>query len=122
MEQNCVELFVIDMEIMVNFYHDVLGLETNWNGETKAELSRGIIRMIMYDVKRHEIKISKTYIYPVGTLKIEFNLDADAVDRTYKELIDLGAKSVLPPETNESGQRTCCLADPEGNKLKFKSI
>ena len=34
----------------------------------------------------------------------------------------MGAKPVLSPETEEWGQRTCYIADPEGNLIEIGSF
>ena len=45
-----------------------------------------------------------------------------AVDRTYQEVISKGAVSVMPPRTEPWGQRTCYIADPEGNLIEIGSF
>ena len=37
------------------------------------------------------------------------------VDKEYERAISLGAKPVFAPTTEPWGQRTCYIADPEGN-------
>jgi catechol-2,3-dioxygenase len=36
MEIKCVGLFVNNMETMVTFYRDIIGLKTKWNGRKNA--------------------------------------------------------------------------------------
>ncbi len=45
-----------------------------------------------------------------------------AVDRTYDEVIKKGAISILKPTTEPWGQRTCYVADPEGNLIEIGSF
>ena len=45
-----------------------------------------------------------------------------AVDRTYQEVVAKGAKPILPPTTEPWGQRTCYIADPEGNLVEIGSF
>ena len=44
------------------------------------------------------------------------------VDLRYRELIEKGAASVLEPTTEPWGQRTCYIADPEGNLIEIGSF
>ena len=43
----------------------------------------------------------------------------EEVDKAYSEVISKGAVSVLAPETEPWGQRTCYIADPEGNLIEI---
>ncbi len=45
----------------------------------------------------------------------------EEVDEKYKEVISKGAVSVLEPSTEPWGQRTCYIADPEGNLIEIGS-
>ena len=42
-----------------------------------------------------------------------------AVDREFERVTALGAVCVMPPETMPWGQRTCYIADPEGNLVEI---
>lgn len=42
--------------------------------------------------------------------------------KQYKRVIALGATSVLEPTTEPWGQRTCYIADPEGNLIEIGSF
>ena len=46
----------------------------------------------------------------------------EEVDVEYKRAIDKGATSVLEPTTEPWGQRTCYIADPEGNLIEIGSF
>ncbi|AEF84295.1 glyoxalase family protein [Treponema primitia ZAS-2] len=126
MEIACIGLFVKNMEIMVKFYRDIIGLNTNWNGEPNADLEAGNCRLIMFGRNDFENMVSKSFVYPRGlngTMEIAFNLKTyDAVDKKYKRLIELGAESLFPPTTMPWGQHTCYIADPEGNLLEIGSF
>ena len=43
------------------------------------------------------------------------------MDAAYKKAVENGAVSVLPPELEPWGQRTCYIADPEGNLIEIGS-
>ena len=45
----------------------------------------------------------------------------DEVDAAFRHTVANGAVSVLPPETEPWGQRTCYIADPEGNLIEIGS-
>jgi len=127
MEIDCIGLFVNNIETMVKFYRDIIGLKTGWkNGEPYAEFEAGNCRLIMYGRNDFEKMVSKRFNYPKGlngTLEISFNQkNYDDVDKEYKRLMDLGVTSVFPPTNMEWGQRTCYVADPEGNLLEIGSF
>ena len=46
----------------------------------------------------------------------------EEVDKAYADAIAKGAVSVLEPETEPWGQRTCYIADPEGNLVEIGSF
>ncbi|MDR2709114.1 MAG: VOC family protein [Elusimicrobiota bacterium] len=126
MEINCIGLFVNDMEKMVKFYRDIIGLETDWNGEPNAEFKAGSCRLIMFGRKDFENMVSKKFNYPKGlngSMEIAFSIkNYGEVDREYKRLMDLGVENVFAPTTMPWGERTCYFADPEGNLLEFGSF
>ncbi|WP_010253886.1 VOC family protein [Treponema primitia] len=126
MEIDCIGLFVNNMETMVEFYRDVIGLKTNWNGEPNADFEAGKCRLIMFGRNDFENMVSKQFNYPKGlngTAEIAFTLKTfDEVDTEYKRLINLGVENVFPPTTMPWGQRTCYVADPEGNLLEIGSF
>jgi uncharacterized glyoxalase superfamily protein PhnB len=123
MEIDCIGLFVNNMETMVNFYRDIVGFKTNWNGGPNAEFEAGNCRFIMFGRNNFENMVSKQFNYPKGlngTMEIAFNLKTyDDVDKEYKRLMDLGVENIFPPTTMPWGQRTCYGADPEGNLLEI---
>ena len=47
--------------------------------------------------------------------------DAQLVDEQYQNAISKGATSLLEPTTEPWGQRTCFIADPEGNVIEIGS-
>ena len=44
------------------------------------------------------------------------------VDKEYQHALTNGAASVLPPTTEPWGQRTCYVADPDGNLIEIGSF
>jgi len=120
-------LFVTNLEKMVTFYRDIIGLETSWKkGEPNAEFQTGECKLIMYGRKDFEKMTSQEYGYPKGnngTMEIAFEMKTyNDVDKEYKRLMDLGVKSIFPLTTMEWGQRTSYVADPEGNLIEIESF
>ena len=46
----------------------------------------------------------------------------DEVDLEYAKAVEKGAQSILEPTTEPWGQRTCYIADPEGNLIEIGSF
>ena len=46
----------------------------------------------------------------------------EEVDKSFAEVVSKGATPVLEPETEKWGQRTCYIADPEGNLIEIGSF
>ena len=45
----------------------------------------------------------------------------EEVDASFRRVVDNGAVPVMEPATEPWGQRTCCIADPEGNLIEIGS-
>ena len=46
----------------------------------------------------------------------------EEVDQVFAQVVAKGAAPVLEPETEPWGQRTCFVADPEGNLIEIGSF
>ena len=46
----------------------------------------------------------------------------EEVDAEYAKAVEKGAQPVLEPTTEPWGQRTCYIADPEGNLIEIGSF
>ena len=124
---NTVGLFTTDNAKMVAFYRDVFGFETDWNGkEPNVEMTLGNNRLIMFPRTDFEKMTSQQYAYPKGTngtMELSFDVPTFAdVDKEYALAITKGAKGTFPPTTEPWGQRTCYVADPEGNLIEISSF
>ena len=58
-----------------------------------------------------------------GHFEIALYVDTfDEVDAEFARVTAMGAEPVMPPETEPWGQRTCYIADPEGNLIEIGSF
>jgi len=120
-------IFVKDMETMVIFYKDVLGFEIEWKqGETNVYLVKDNTLFLLYGRDDFEKLTSRKYQYISGLnghYEIAFSVPTFAdVDKEFERVVSLGATPVLEPELEPWGQRTCYIADPEGNLIEIGSF
>ena len=120
-------LFVDDMPTMVRFYRDVLGFEIS-EGENAVNvyLIKDGTLFMLYERKNFEKMTNRNYEYLRGfNGHFEMALYVDTfeeVDKEYARIIANGGQSVLEPTTEPWGQRTCYIADPEGNLIEIGSF
>ncbi len=120
-------LFVNDMATMVCFYRDVLGFEIR-EGEDAVNvyLIKDGTLFMLYERKNYEKMTNRKYEYLKGLnghFEIALYVDTfEEVDEEYAKAINKGAASVLEPTTEPWGQRTCYIADPEGNLIEIGSF
>ena len=119
-------LFVKDMATMIRFYRDVLGFEIKEEENTdNVYLIKDGTLFLLYGRKDFETLTGKRYEYLKGiNAHSEMALYVDSfsqVDEEYQKAIDNGATSLLEPTTEPWGQRTCFIADPEGNIIEIGS-
>lgn len=124
---NTIGLFTTDNAKMVTFYRDVFGFVTQWDGcEPNVEMTLGNSRIILYPRNMFEQMTSQRYAYADGingTMEMSFDVACFAdVDKEYERAVSMGAKPVFAPTTEPWGQRTCYVADPEGNLIEISSF
>ena len=119
-------LFVKDMATMIRFYRDVLGFDIKEDENTdNVYLVKDGTLFLLYGRKDFETLTGKRYEYLKGiNAHSEMALYVDSfsqVDEEYQKAIDNGATSLLEPTTEPWGQRTCFIADSEGNIIEIGS-
>ena len=120
-------IFVEDMAKMICFYRDVLGFEIKEDEDTSnVYLIKDDTLFLLYGRKDFEKMTSRKYEYIKGLnghTEIALYVDSfEEVDAEYEKAISKGAISVLEPVTEPWGQRTCYIADPEGNLIEIGSF
>lgn len=120
-------LLVEDMATMVRFYRDVLGFEIREDeNATNVYLVKDGTLFMLYRRKDFEGMTHRRYEYLKGAnghFEVALYVDTfDEVDSEYARIVAAGAQPILPPTTEPWGQRTCYIADPEGNLIEIGSF
>ena len=120
-------LFVEDMPTMVRFYREVLGFDiTEGEDAVNVYLVKDGTLFMLYERKNFEQMTSRKYEYLKGFnghFEIALSVDTfEDVDLAYAKAVEKGARPVLEPTTEPWGQRTCYIADPEGNLIEIGSF
>jgi len=119
-------IFVKDLKNMVEFYHDIIGIEINWDGEGPyAEFNHEGIRFSMYLREKLPGLLGKEPEFPAGIngtfeLAVDLPLFED-VDIEYERVVKGGATPVYVPRDEPWGMRSSMIADPEGNLIEIGS-
>ena len=120
-------IFVEDMGAMVRFYRDALGFEIREEDEAdNVYLVKDGVLFLLYRRRDFEAMTGGRFAYARGLSgHFEVALGVEnhaAVDRAYAAVVRAGGRSVMPPTTEPWGQRTCYVADPEGNLIEIAAF
>lgn len=120
-------IMVDDMPTMVRFYRDVLGFAIKEEeNASNVYLEKDGTLFLLYRKSDFEKMTGRKFSYASGVSgHFEVALRTDnyaAVDKAYAEIVAAGGVSIMPPSTEAWGQRTCYIADPEGNLVEIGSF
>lgn len=118
-----------DIDTMVRFYRDTLGLHTDWNDGNFAEFNTasGALSFWIYSRKEFVKAFGEDYVPPAGInqsfeLALWLPCYAD-VDTEYERLLKLDVPFPAgAPITYSFGIRNFYVADPEGNLIEIGSM
>lgn len=119
-------LFVTDLEDMVDFYQNAIGLEIEWDGQGPyAEFKHQGIRFSMFERRQLPGLLGQQPSFPQGlngSFELAINVGQPSeVDKKYNALINKGADTVYPPRDEPWKMRSAMIADPEGNLIEIAS-
>jgi lactoylglutathione lyase len=120
-------IFVKDMPTMVRFYRDVLGFAIKEAEDaSNVCLEKDGTHFLLYRRTDFEKMTGRRFAYAEGTnghYEIALSVEGyAAVDEAFARVVGAGARPVLEPTTEPWGQRTCYVADPEGNLVEIGSF
>ena len=120
-------IMVDDMAVMIRLYRDVLGFAIREPEDTSnVYLEKDGTLFLLYRKTDFEKMTGRSFSYCHGVNgHYEIALSVEnyaAVDKAYEAVISAGAESILAPVTEPWGQRTCYIADPEGNLIEIGSF
>lgn len=122
---NMIGIFVSDIEKMVAFYRDCLGIPVKSEGDYYTLFEHEGIEFGFFSRATAPDFIEAELTYPSGVNgTFALSIDVDDfydVDDEYERLIDGGASPVAEPKDVPWGQRSSIVADPEGNMIEISS-
>ena len=120
-------IFVKDMATMVKFYRDVLEFDIKEDENTEnVYLVKDGTLFLLYGRKDFGTMTGRTFGFANGInghYEIALQVENFAeVDIAFEKVVAKGAEPILVPTTAPWGQRTCYVADPEGNLIEIGSF
>lgn len=111
---------------MVRFYRDVLGFQIKEEDTSNVFFEKDGTLFLLYRKSDFEKMTGRGFAYCKGVNgHFEIALSVEnyaAVDLAYAKITAAGAEGILEPTTEPWGQRTCYIADPEGNLIEIGSF
>lgn len=116
-EINLITIWTNDIDIMRKFYNEVLDFKIKSDLGNYVEFENSGVRFaicmreVMYDYSKEYKK------EPLGQVfELAFPCkNPNDIDKSFKELIEMGAGSIQSPKNMPWNQRTALFADPDGN-------
>ncbi len=109
-----VNLFTAQMERMVAFYRDVIGLSQHSDhGELVTFDVRPGLRL---NIGRHSQIWTEESLDP---FRIMLNLGVDDIQTAYARMLEQGTEFLRPPEQEAWGGWIATFRDPDGNTLQL---
>ncbi len=120
-------VMVDDMAVMARFYRDVLGFEIKEEEDaSNVFLQKDGTLFLLYRKTDFEKMTGRKFSYCTGVnghYEIALGVETFAeVDAAFSKVVAAGAEPVMEPTTEPWGQRTCYIADPEGNLIEIGSF
>lgn len=124
---NTIALFTTNNQKVVDFYCNIFGFETNWNGiDLDVEMHLGGMRILLFPRESIEKMTSQKFTYPSGingTMEISFDVPTFAdVDKEYQRAVGMGATSIMGPTTEPWGATYLLYSRPRRESGRDKLI
>ncbi len=126
MKFDMIGIFANDLGKMVAFYRDVIGMETDWNGDGPyAEFKHDGIRFSMYERSKLPELLGQKPDFPKhlnGTFELSINVgNIENVDEFFDKVTREGATVIYRPRNEPWKIRSAMVADPDGNIIEIAS-
>lgn len=113
---NAVVLFVQDLDRMMKFYRDTLGIEVVFSDETSFAFRMEGQDFALVDIASGIEMLNEELLTKRGVgQQVMLCADVDDVDASYKTLTEKGLSFIKAPVNQPWGFRAAYFADPEGN-------
>lgn len=121
-----ISLFVSNLDQMVKFYRDIVGLDINWHdGDHYVEFIHEGIRFSMFERKMLPDLLGQEAKFPNGingTFELAINVgDPKNVDTKFNTMVHMGAKAIYAPRNEPWKIRSALVCDPDGNMIEIAS-
>lgn len=116
-ELDLISIFTDDVNVMRNFYNDIIGLEIKNELDGYVEFEMASVRFSICSRETMEQLSSEyTKIRKGNNFELAFKCDTKAeLDKLYEYVTSNGGTAIYPPETMPWGHYTGLFADPDGN-------